>query len=57
MVKVQILNKVLTIYIGNNCYNPTSGICFIKCNIYFTKKDYTKEFLTFIQTEQRKCNV
>ena len=30
-------------YIGNNCYSPTSGNCFIKCNKYFTKKDYTED--------------
>ena len=44
-------------YIGNNCYIPTSGICFIKCINYFTKKDYTEDFLTFIRTEQRRSNV
>ena len=44
-------------YIGNNCYIPTSGICFIKCINYFTKKIYTEEFLTFIRTEQRRSNV
>ena len=25
-------------------YIPTSGMCFIKCINYFTKKDYTKDF-------------
>ena len=44
-------------YIGNNCYIPTSGNCFINCINYFTKKDYTEEFLTFIRTEQRRSNV
>ena len=44
-------------YIGNNCYIPTSGNCFIKCINYFTKKDYTEEFLTFIRTEQGRSNV
>ena len=44
-------------YIGNNCYIPTSGNCFIKCNNYFTKRDYTEEFLPFIRTEQRRSNV
>ena len=44
-------------YIGNNCYIPTSGKCFIKCINYFTRKDYTEEFLTFIRTEQRSSNV
>ena len=43
-------------YIGNNCYIPTSGNCFIKCINYFTKKGYTEEFLTFIRTEQRRSN-
>ena len=44
-------------YIGNNCYIPTSGNCFIKCINFFTKKDYTQEFLTFIRSEQRRSNV
>ena len=44
-------------FIGNNCCTPASGNCFIKCNKYFTKKDYTQEFSTFIQTEQRRSNV
>ena len=37
-------------YHGRNCYIPTSGMCFIKCVNYFTKKDYTEEFLTFIRS-------
>ena len=44
-------------YIGNSCYIPTSGNCFIKCINYFTKKDYTADFLTFIRTKQRRSNV
>ena len=44
-------------YIGNNCYIPTSGNCFMKCINYFTGKDYTEEFLTFIRTEQRRSNL
>ena len=39
-------------YIGNNCYIPSSGNCFIKCINYFTKKDYTQEFSIFIRTEK-----
>ena len=31
-------------YIGKNCYIPTSGNCFIKCNFFFTEKDYTDNF-------------
>ena len=34
-------------YHGQNCYVPTSGVCFVKCINYFSKKDYT-EILTFI---------
>ena len=44
-------------YRGNNCYIPTSGNCFIKCIKYFTKKDYTEEFLTFIRTKRRRSKV
>ena len=44
-------------YHGQNCYIPTSGMCFIKCINYFTEKDYTNEFLTFIRSEQRRSNV
>ena len=44
-------------YIGNNCYIPTSGNCFIKCINYVIKKEYTEEFLTFIRTERRRSNV
>ena len=44
-------------YIGKNYYIPTSANCFKKCINYFTIKDYTQEFLTFIQTEQRRSNV
>ena len=44
-------------YIGNNCFIPTSGNCFKKCNNYFTEKDFTEEFLIFIRNEQRRSNV
>ena len=44
-------------YHRKDCYIPTSGVCFLKCNKYFTKKDYTEEILTFIRTEQRRSNV
>ena len=44
-------------YYGQNCYLPTSGMCFIKCINYLTEKDYTEEFLTFIRSEQRRSNV
>ena len=34
--------------IGNSCYIPTSGHCFIKRFNHLTGKDYTEEFLNFI---------
>ena len=43
-------------YPGQNCYIPTCGMCCIKCINYFTIKDYTEEFLTFIRSEQRMSN-
>ena len=43
--------------IGNKCYIPTSGNCFIKCNNSFTRKNYTQDFLIFIRTEQGRSNV
>ena len=44
-------------YHEQNCYIPFSGMCFIKCINYFTKKDNTEEFLTFIRSEQRRSHV
>ena len=44
-------------YHRENCYLPTSGMCFIKCFSYFTKIHYTEEFLTSIRSEQKISNV
>ena len=44
-------------YIGNNCYIPTSGNCFIRCINYFTKKDYTEEVRDFIRNEKYRSGV
>ena len=44
-------------YKGNICYIPSSGNCFLNSTNFFTKKDYTVEFSSFIQTEQRRSNV
>ena len=44
-------------YRGKKCYIPNFGMCFMKCISYFTKKDCSEDFLTFIQTEQRRNNV
>ena len=44
-------------YHGQNCYIPTSSNFFTKCINYFSKKDCTDDFLTFIRTEQRRSNL
>ena len=44
-------------YRGQNCSTPTSGMCYIKCINYFTKKDSTEEFSTFIRSQQKRSNV
>ena len=44
-------------YHGHNCYIPTSSHCFIKCINYFTEKDYTEDFLTFIRFEKDRSGV
>ena len=44
-------------YKDNNCYIPSSEICFLKCISFFTEKDSTQEVLTLIRTEQRRSNV
>ena len=38
-------------YRRQKCYKPTSGMCFIKC-IFFTDKDSTEEFRSFIRNEK-----
>ena len=35
-------------YVGEYCYIPTDGACFIKCVNYVLKRDLTKEFNDFI---------
>ena len=53
MLKVLIkCKKLLKKNLGQNCYIPTSGHCFTKCNNYFTKKGCTEDFLTFIGSEK-----
>ena len=41
-------------YHGQNCYIPFSGMFFIKCIIYFTKKDYTEEFLNLFDLNKEE---
>ena len=44
-------------YQGQYCYIPTSGMCFIKCNNYFTDKDHTEEIHDFIRNEKYRSGV
>ena len=39
-------------YHGQNCYIPTFGMCFIKCNNYFTDEDYIEEFQDLIRKNE-----
>ena len=43
-------------YRGKNCFIPTKGYCFVKCNNYLTKSDYKEHFLKFIRNEKRRSN-
>ena len=55
--KCTIYMQEIVEYHGQVCYIPTSGNFFILCINCFTNKDYTKEILIFIRTEQRRSNV
>ena len=44
-------------YRGNNCFIPTKGYCFIKCINFITGVDYKEQYLDFIRSEQRRCNI
>ena len=36
---------------------PISESCFVKCTSYFTRKNYTEDFLTFNRTEKNRSGV
>ena len=44
-------------YQGNNCFIPTKGHCFVKCNNFLTGQDYKQQYLGFIRSEQRRLNI
>ena len=44
-------------YRGNNCYIPTKGYCFVKCNNFLTGQDYEEQYSDFIRSEQRRTNI
>ena len=43
--------------IGNNCYIPKNGNCFIKYKNHLSGKDFTKDYLLFSRAEQRQAKV
>ena len=44
-------------YRSNDCYIPTKGYCFIKCNIYLTGQDFKQQYINFIRNEKRRSNI
>ena len=44
-------------YRGNNCFIPTKGYCFVKCNSFLTGQDYKKQYLHFIRSQERRSNI
>ena len=44
-------------YRGNNCFIPTKGYCFVKCNNFLTGQDYKQKYLNFIRNEKRRTNI
>ena len=46
--------KEILEYKGQNCYIPTSGMCFIKGKNYFSNKVYTEEFQDFNRKEENR---
>ena len=44
-------------YRGNNCFIPTKGYCFVKCNNFLTGKVYKQQHLDFIRNEKRRSNI
>ena len=42
---------------GQNCYTPTSGMCFSKCINNFIKKEDTEEFKDLTRYEKYRSEV
>ena len=49
-------NKILE-YKGENCYIPNGNGCFLKCINYIFDKDFSTEYIEFIQSYKRRPNV
>ena len=44
-------------YGGTNCFIPTKGYCFVKCNNFLTGEDYKQQYLDFMRNEKRRSNI
>ena len=44
-------------YRGNNCFIPTEGYCFVKCNNFITGQDNKQQYLDFVRNEKRRSNI
>ena len=49
-------NNVLE-YEGENCYIPSGNGCFLKCNNYIFREDFSMEYFDFKQSYKRRTNV
>ena len=47
----------ITEYHGDNCFIPTKGCCFVKCNNFLTGQYYKQQYLDFFRSEQRRSNI
>ena len=50
-------DRIILEYLGNNCYIPTKGYCFVKCVNFITGEDYKDIYLDFIRNESRRSNI
>ena len=42
---------------GNNCFIPTKGHCFVKCNHFITGEDFKQQHFENIGNEKRRSNI
>ena len=44
-------------YRGYNCFIPSKGCCFVRCNDFLTGGDYKQQYLDFFRNEKRRSNL
>ena len=42
---------------GTNCFIPTKGYCFVKCNNFLTGQEYKQQYLDFFRKEKKRSNI